>query len=1329
MVDRSYLPELGQSLIRSAEQFLAAGDSRRALDASDEAVEIFQELEDSSARRQLARALMLQAVSNLALGQLEMAHRSAQQCRELYETVPDGRGVPLLSQLIVAMELVGTILLQLGRSEHALQTADAALRMISPLRRTRWTSAVAAFQLLRVRALKELGREAEAVEALRSAPQPPSAAGGRLRPATMADLIGDVLDSRIEWRTVRREAAESVRGHQDIGEGSPPAVLLERAGKLRQRTLQLREEGDLGAALGAADEAVEFLQVLEHHNHESYALPLSDMLVTRGFLHAAACRETGDASRLDPAISDIESALALADTPDQRSQFYSVLSQLRLWRAKIAGSRSDVDKAITASMRLLDSMDNDAPDRDELAQAIGGALMDLYQLTHAQRDLDRAIEICRRSLADGEMAHRAGLLERLAAALIERYDHSGALADIEEAIAVARARAAAMSTEHPSRGNAMYALGAVLARYSLLTGDATAIDEAVAVDRAAIAATPADDPAVCPRLASLAAALLLRHESRGAAQDLEEAIALARTAVERTDSGGGIGLRHNLATALYARYRRSGTPEDIDQAIAVASDAVAGLSDYSDNHVLMLKNLVAMLLTRFQDTGQRVDLERASSLAREVLNRVPPGSPWYSQVLDLLGDAYTVSFSKSARSQDLSEAINARTLLVSGLSADNQRAETLTELSGLLMIRARRSASVADWERAVDAARRAWLLVAHDDPEYTRTVYHLAFALINQWHNTKNHDCLDETIRLLAASLHDRPRERSYRSERQQILNYALQARLVVTSADDDVPVAGTSQSDRIDPAAVLLHTFSEAGRGWGGLTPLQRIHSAYQVGRLALAAGRNEQALAGFRLAIELMPCTAGDRLWHESSTLTSASLTELVSDAFACAIEMGQPGQALSLLEEGRALLLGRAVGEDDTLALKTIEPDLAARTDHLRNLLNDTAALTLTQTEQAAQELDELIARIRALPDCEEFLRPSVPVDLGAAAESGPVVVINISDFRCDAVALTADGIITIPLPDLSRETATAHARTLLNQLRLDYRPVEDRLHVEDKVTQILAWLWDSVAEPILLALHLTDRPIPGAAHPRIWWVPTGPLTVLPLHAAGRGDINVLDLTVSSYAASVTTLLEARTAARTDDRGTRGRLILVPNPTYNKYGLPHAEREARTVSRILSSAHLLAGAEALALQVRDALPHNGILHFAGHSRFDSTDPLRSGLILADGSQLHPSDLLSHAAYPKLMVLSACSSATSMPVGVGETVNIGTLFQQAGAINTICTLWEVDDRSYSDIASEFFTNLSNRALETTQSALALHETTEAFRARYPHIPSLWASHIHLGP
>ena len=71
------------------------------------------------------------------------------------------------------------------------------------------------------------------------------------------------------------------------------------------------------------------------------------------------------------------------------------------------------------------------------------------------------------------------------------------------------------------------------------------------------------------------------------------------------------------------------------------------------------------------------------------------------------------------------------------------------------------------------------------------------------------------------------------------------------------------------------------------------------------------------------------------------------------------------------------------------------------------------------------------------------------------------------------------------------------------------------------EVLAWLWDVVAAPVLEYLGYTAPLDPDTGGRRVWWIPTGPLSALPVHAAGHhlaGTDTVLDRVVSSYTPTV-------------------------------------------------------------------------------------------------------------------------------------------------------------------------------------------------------------------
>jgi hypothetical protein len=82
-------------------------------------------------------------------------------------------------------------------------------------------------------------------------------------------------------------------------------------------------------------------------------------------------------------------------------------------------------------------------------------------------------------------------------------------------------------------------------------------------------------------------------------------------------------------------------------------------------------------------------------------------------------------------------------------------------------------------------------------------------------------------------------------------------------------------------------------------------------------------------------------------------------------------------------------------------------------------------------------------------------------------------------------------------------------------------------------VLGWLGDRVTGPVLDHLGYTTTPPAGAPWPRVWWCPSGALSLLPLHAAGHHDLSgglsdaVIDRVISSTVPTVRALLHTRQA----------------------------------------------------------------------------------------------------------------------------------------------------------------------------------------------------------
>ncbi|KAL4884035.1 hypothetical protein BJY04DRAFT_215911 [Aspergillus karnatakaensis] len=147
--------------------------------------------------------------------------------------------------------------------------------------------------------------------------------------------------------------------------------------------------------------------------------------------------------------------------------------------------------------------------------------------------------------------------------------------------------------------------------------------------------------------------------------------------------------------------------------------------------------------------------------------------------------------------------------------------------------------------------------------------------------------------------------------------------------------------------------------------------------------------------------------------------------------------PLEALNMLEQGRGVL-GTSLQElrADIADLKRIHPDLAEQSIRLRNTLeppiSDKDGLVLAETEYESpqdlqtrqrleinDELDRLIANIRGHAGFENFLCAPTEKEMQLAAKYGPIVVINVSQYRCDAILVQQNQVTTLPLLKLKWE----------------------------------------------------------------------------------------------------------------------------------------------------------------------------------------------------------------------------------------------------------------------------------------------------------------------
>ena len=148
------------------------------------------------------------------------------------------------------------------------------------------------------------------------------------------------------------------------------------------------------------------------------------------------------------------------------------------------------------------------------------------------------------------------------------------------------------------------------------------------------------------------------------------------------------------------------------------------------------------------------------------------------------------------------------------------------------------------------------------------------------------------------------------------------------------------------------------------------------------------------------------------------------------------------------------------------------------------------------------------------CRSWKNCSLPLKVG------PVVIVNVSRWRCDALIVKQSGVMALELADLTAQDAMEHANRYLHTLQEAERTREQRdearrrvresgamadrqavqeaeraLRAADAATDamlmdVLDWQWQTIAEPVLTTLGFHDTPADDDVWPHLWWCPTVP-----------------------------------------------------------------------------------------------------------------------------------------------------------------------------------------------------------------------------------------------
>ncbi|MFI1051729.1 CHAT domain-containing protein [Streptomyces griseoruber] len=978
---------------------------------------------------------------------------------------------------------------------------------------------------------------------------------------------------------------------------------------------------------------------------------------------------------------------------------------------------------------------------------------------------DLTVTAAENLVADMPVGHpdRPARLQQHSTALRRRFEAHGTREDLDRAIDVAREGAAGTSTASPQRARSLSALAEALRVRFQIASDPRDLDEAVLHAREASEMAEPGSPEAISAYSQLDIALLLRHERTGDSTDLDDAERFARGALDLAgdDHPERSILLSTLAAVLKARYHRVNDQADLDETLGLAKEAVQRCPRVPPIWSRRLSALAWVLTTRYEVTGDIADLQEAIRTSRAAVHDCPREHPEFPPHLFNLGTALYMRYRRNGAAADLDEAVRSCREAVDGTPQGHMyRSGFQAHLAIILRARYQETEAEEDLAAAITAAEDAVQGIAESDTRWAWTVSLLSLLRGGQYRRTQDPADFAEAVRLGQAAVAATPVEERYRvtvvNNLVTVLNLGPEddqlTALAIELARESARYDALADETRQNLAVALLRHAQRTGdtalrdEASASFRAASEVATAPADLRLTAALGwasleieRRDWAAAttAATAAVRLLPLLAWRGLPRRDQERRLIEIPDVARVAAACAVSAGQPETAVNVLEQGRGLLLAQTLEtRTDTTELAAAHPELAQRLEDVRRALDALPTETAPGLpdgaptapsdrskdadlrQRLATEWDELIARIRALDGFQDFLRPLDLPRMRRAASAGPLVYLNVSELRSDALIITEAGVRAVPLPEITPDALYDNVADFLSVTALGD---PSSTSARTLLREVLAWLWEAVARPVLDALGQGSSAQPL---PRVWWLPTGLLSFLPLHAAGADGDSVLDRVVSSYAPTIRALEHARSQPRADAPLPP---IVVALP---EQGLPNARREVLAIGRRFPDARQFVDPDATRTAVLEALQGCFAVHFACHGAQGIGSPSTAALQLHDG-QLSMTDLsrirLDQAEFA---FLSACHTARPGLVLQEEAVHLAGALQMAGFRHVIGTLWAVRDPIAATVSEQVYDRLAaSGRLSTHRTAHALHEAVRRIREAAPDQPQLWASHIHLGP
>ena len=930
------------------------------------------------------------------------------------------------------------------------------------------------------------------------------------------------------------------------------------------------------------------------------------------------------------------------------------------------------------------------------------------------------------------------------------------------------------------------------------------IDSAVNNGKSLIAGAPPKDENLACWYVVVSRAFAAHFMAKSNTGDLDTAVEYAERADLQFDEGRSKGIDkatvlNNLSNRLDERYAVHGRPADLERAIRLGRQSVSMSKGTADVRVFQ-QNLIGLLNTNFNDCGDQGDLEEAIELGRGLV-RGPEGisDPQRAAYLTVLATSLSYRYSLRHGLDDIREAIEHMQEAITKTDPShityNVMRSNLSKYLKLLYSRTKDPETMKealeiqeaiyhscnpngqDTPRYLDLLANSYddLFLTSDDIQYSDKTLELGRSVISmrgptdpsrptahtnqsarywsRWIRRQEYSALAKAVdhgRLAVGYYPSRHPDRALACNNLgNMLNEAFNTR--------------GQREDRTEAIRIYLEAFRQESA-----LPMIRIEAGRAAGILH---GEDQhwkessEVLAG---CVRMFPRLSPRSVSRDDQQDSLAHLSGISGLACSAAIMAGKPPtECLEILETGRGVISGLAMYlEEDTIRLQRCHREIFEKFCSLREVVSKPTVFW-EESKARNDEFDTLLTEIRGLEGFQNFLLCPSLDDIFSLCKRGPIICLNVTELASHAILVEHGDIRTMALPGLSYDKLEQQAATFATVPGVT---PETYKATNAKLRELGKWLWETAVGPTLRALRLIPQTPPGCKLPRVYWMPCGLMSHMPIHAAGiyrvRSNERAEDFVVSSYITTLKSAVRNRDAVSQHSEPLWAEPMIISMPETAKEVPLLAREEAAAICTIIK---LAAGDNASSTlesailtnpskkDVKEKLLGCTMAHLICHGKASANDPSQSKLYLGSPDAAEPemltmaelASLNMPAGKAKLAFLSACETAEN-PSGKlqDEVIHLASGFQLLGFPHVVATLWPASNKAAAAIAEGFYRRLlsglasrpgsiQNESLEDG-IADALHYATAEVRMRgIPGEPPptwgpldvvAWAPFVHLG-